>query len=160
MKYSLEAEAEYQARLRSTPLDNHCRSVISVYISFLFREEPDRDFGLLEEYPTLKDFLKDADLDGRSFDSFMKETSIWSSVFGHCWVLMTKPSVVAQTLADQIAQGVRPYVNLLTPLVVTDWKWERKPNGRYDLTYFKYIEDVNDSISDYRDWETDRKSVV
>ena len=65
---------------------------------------------------------------------------------------MTKPGVVAQTLADQIAQGVRPYVNLLTPLVVTDWKWERKPNGRYDLTYFKYIEDVNESITTIREW--------
>jgi len=36
-RYTLETEAEYQARLRSTPLDNHCRSVVSVYISFLLR---------------------------------------------------------------------------------------------------------------------------
>lgn len=152
VKYTLETDQEYQARLRSTPLDNHCRSVISVYISFLFRESPDREFGSIENELMLADFLSDADLDGRSFDAFMKETSIWSSVFGHCWVLMSKPSIEAQTLADQLAQGVRPYVNLLTPLVVTDWRWERLPNGRYQLNYFKYIEDVNDSVTTIREW--------
>jgi hypothetical protein len=155
VKYSLETQGEYQARLRSTPLDNHCRSVISVYISFLFRTEPEREFGLLENDPALSDFLADADLDGRSFDAFMKETSIWASVFGHSWVLMTKPSIEAETLADQLAQGVRPYVNLLTPLVVTDWRWERLPNGRYQLAYFKYIEDVNDSVTTIREWTPD-----
>ena len=155
VKYTLETENEYQARLRSTPLDNHCRSVISVYISFLFRSEPDREFGLLEMDPALEDFLADADLDGRSFNAFIKETSIWASVFGHCWVLMTKPSVAAETLADQLAAGVRPYVNLLTPMVVTDWSWERLPNGRYQLSYFKYIEDVNDSVTTIREWTND-----
>jgi len=155
VKYSLETQGEYQSRLRSTPLDNHCRSVISVYISFLFRSEPEREFELLESDPALEDFLADADLDGRSFNAFMKETSIWASVFGHCWVLMTKPGVEAETLADQLAQGVRPYVNLLTPLVVTDWRWERLPNGRYQLAYFKYIEDVNDSVVTIREWTND-----
>jgi hypothetical protein len=126
-----------------------------VYISFLFRTEPDRDFGLLENDPGLEDFLADADLDGRSFNAFMKETAIWASVFGHTWVLMTKPSIAAETLADQIAQGVRPYVNLLTPLVVIDWSWERLPNGRYQLAYFKYIEDVNNNVITVREWTPD-----
>ena len=155
VKYSLETDGEYQARIRSTPLDNHCRSVISVYISFLFRSEPEREFELLESDPALKDFLADADLDGRSFNAFMKETSTWASVFGHTWVLMTKPSIEAETLADQLAQGVRPYVNLLTPLVVTDWRWERLPNGKYQLDYFKYIEDINDSVTTIREWTTE-----
>lgn len=150
-RYSLETEGEYQARLRSTPLDNHCRSVISVYISFLFREEPQRDLISIWGDP-VESFLRDCDMDGRSFDAFMKEVSIWSSVFGHCYVLMTKPSVAAQTLADQLRQGVRPYVNLLTPLVVTDWRWARQANGRYDLVYIKYIEDVNDSVTTIREW--------
>ena len=154
-KYTLETTGEYEARCRSTPLDNHCRSVISVYISFLFRTEPEREFGLLENDPALEDFLQDADLDGRSFNAFMKETSVWASVFGHCWVLMTKPGIAAETLADQLAAGVRPYVNLLTPLVVTDWAWERLPNGRYQLSYFKYIEDVNDSETVIREWTSD-----
>lgn len=151
VRYALETEGEYQARLRSTPLDNHCKSVISVYISFLFREEPDRDLKDIWT-PQVEQFLDDCDMDGRSFNAFMKEVAIWSSVFGHCFVLMTKPSVAAETLADQLAQGVRPYVNVLTPLVVTDWTWSRQANGRYDMTYIKYIEDVNDSVTTLREW--------
>jgi len=151
VRYSLETDSEYQQRLRSTPLDNHCKSVISTYISFMFREPPERDLDAIMT-PDVESFLRDADLDGRSFNAFMKETAIWASVFGHCWILMAKPTVLADTLADQLAQGVRPYVNLLTPLVVTDWRWHRQANGRYDLEYFKYIEDVNDTVTTIREW--------
>jgi hypothetical protein len=154
-RYVLETEAEYAARLRRTPLDNHCRSVISVYVSFMFRTPPRRDLGSIEGTPGVADFLKDADFDGRSLDAFMKEVSIWSSVFGHAWILMTKPAVPATSLADQLAQGVRPYVNLLTPLVVVDWSWERDASGRYRLTYFKYIEDINDTVTTIREWTED-----
>lgn len=152
-RYVLESDAEYSARLRRTPLDNHCRSVIAVYISFMFREPPARDLGLIDGAPGVEDFLKDCDFDGRSLDAFMKEVSTWASVFGHAWILMTKPSVPADSLADQIAQGVRPYVNLLTPLTVTDWRWQRDANGQYRLVYFKYIEDINDTVTTIREWD-------
>lgn len=151
-KYQLETAAEYSARLRATPLDNHCRSVISVYVSFLFREEPDRDFGSLKGDPALESFLKDADYDGRSLDNFMKEVSIWSSVFGHCFMILTKPNIGATTRAEELAQGVRPYLSILTPLVVTDWNWARKPNGQYVLDYIKYIEDVNGDTTVVKEW--------
>ena len=151
-KYVNETQGEYNARILSTPLENHSKSVISTYISFLFREEPHREFGSIEYDPSLEEFLEDADLDGRSFTAFMKEVSIWSSVFGHCWVLIVKPNVGAQTKGDELALGVRPYVNLITPLLVTDWRWNRLPNGRYNLTYLKYIEDANDSVSTIKEW--------
>lgn len=154
VRYALESESEYLARLESTPLDNHCQSVISVYTSFLFREPPYRELTGVESELT-DDFLRDCDFDGRSFDNFMKDVSTWASVFGHCWVLMTKPDIQAQTEAEQRAAGIRPYVSLLTPLVVVDWDWYRQPNGRYDITYFKYIEDVNDQVTVMREWTLD-----
>ena len=110
-RYQLETDAEYAARLRSTPLDSHCKSVISVYNSFLFREGAERDYGMLEGTPELEAFLDDADRDGRSLDQFMKDVSTWASVFGHCWVIMTKPDVGAITRADEVAAEVRPYVS-------------------------------------------------
>lgn len=154
-RYVLETAAEYDARLQSTPLDNHCKSVISVYISFLFREPAFRELGSIGNNPQIDSILDDSDLDGRSFDSFMKEAAIWASVFGHSWILVTQPSAEAQTAADQVAQGIRPYLNLLTPLVVTDWQWTRLANGRYELSEFKYIEDVNGSVSTFRCWYPD-----
>lgn len=161
-KYQLETEFEYQARLRATPLDNHCRSVISVYNSFLFREEPDRNYDGLEVMPELQDFVKDADYEGRSLNSFMKEVATWSSVFGHCWMIVAKPNVGAVTRADEQQLGVRPYLSLLTPLVVMDWMWTRLPSGKFSLEYFKYLEDVNGDIKTIKEWtpETIRTIIV
>lgn len=151
-RYQLETDAEYVARLKTTPLDNHCQSVISVYNSFLFRKDPDREFGALEMNPELKDFLRDADMDGRNLNAFMKDVSTWASVFGHCWIIIAKPNVGAQTLADEMAQGVRPYVSLLTPLTVLDWSWTRDRSGRYVLSYLRYLEDVNGNVSTVKEW--------
>lgn len=161
-RYQLETDAEYQARLKATPLDNHCQSVVSVYNSFLFREDPDREFGMIEMLPELQDYLKDADFDGRSLNAFMKDVSTWASVFGHCWVIMAKPDVGATTRADEMALGVRPYVSLLTPMVVLDWQWRRQPSGRYELVYFKYLEESNGSVRTIKEWtpETVRTLIV
>ena len=153
-KYVNETSGEYTARLNSTHLENHCQSVVSTYMSFLFREEPCREFEGLDADPAVEEFLNDSDMDGRSLDAFMKEVAIWASVFGHTWILMVKPNVGAQTKGDELAQGVRPYVNLITPLTVTDWRWRRNANGRYDLEYLKYIEEGNDTISTIREWTT------
>lgn len=151
-RYQLESDDQYRARLASTPLDNHCRSVINVYNSFLFREGPEREFGSLESEANVNDFLEDADLEGRSLDSVMKEVATWTSVFGHTWILMSKPNIQAQTLADEITAGVRPYVSILTPLVVLDWTYRRNANGYYELVYFKYVEDINDQIQTIIEW--------
>jgi len=151
-RYVLETDKEYDARLRTTPLENHCQSVISVYNSFLFREEPEREFAGLEALPELEDFLYDADFDGRSLDSFMKDVATWSSVFGHSWIIVSKPNVGAVTVADEMAMGVRPYVSLLTPMVVLDWKYQRQPSGRVELTYLRYLEDVTGDLRTVKIW--------
>ena len=151
-KYVNETEQEYVARIASNYIENHCKSVISTYVSFLFREEPDRDLGLLEYDTTVQDFLEDADMDGRSFNAFMKEVSVWSSVFGHCWVMIVKPNVGAVTVAEEQMVGVRPYLTLLTPLTVMDWRWQRSASGRFTLNYLKYTEEANDSIAIIKEW--------
>lgn len=155
VRYQLETAVEYNNRLKNTPLENHCSSVISVYNSFLFREEPERTLGPIEQSPEVADFIRDADLDGRDLNCFMKDVSTWASVFGHCWIIMAKPDVQAQTQADQLAQGVRPYVNLITPLTMIDWEWDRMPNGRYELCYIKYIEEVTGDLRVVKQWTPD-----
>ena len=156
-RYQLESDREYAQRLAVTPLDNHCRSVINVYNSFLFREEPDREYGDIKDDPLLSDFLYDADLEGRSLDAVMKDVGTWSAVFGHAYILLSKPNIGAATLADEQAAGVRPYISVLTPLVVYDWEYERSPNGYYRLTYFKYAEDDNNSqTTRIVEWYEDR----
>jgi hypothetical protein len=151
-KYQLESDGDYQARLRNTPLDNHCASIISVYLSFLFRTDADRNFGEWEGMADLDQFLENTDYEGRSFNQFMKEVAQWTSVFGHTWVLMTKPDIGATTLAQELEAEVRPYLNVITPMVVNDWTWHRHLNGAYELVYIRYIEDVLDKMTIVKEW--------
>lgn len=154
-RYVNESPGEYMARCYSTALQNHCNSVISVYNSFLFRNPPTRQFGSIEGLSELENFMQDADLDGRNFNSFIKDVATYASIFGHAWVILAKPDVGAQTRGEEISQGVRPYVNMLSPLAVLDWSWQRLNNGRYVLDYFKYIEDINGEIVTCKEWSND-----
>jgi len=151
-KYQLETDAEYQARLRTTPLENHCASVVSVYNSFLFREHPKRSLPQIENMPEYEDFLLDCDYEDRDLDTFMKEVATWASVYGHCWIMVAKPNVGAETRAAEQALGVRPYVSLLSPLTVLDWQWKRSDSGRYKLMYLRYLEDVNGDVRVVKEW--------
>ena len=154
-RYALESNTDYAARLNNTPLDNQCRSLISLYTSFLFRTAPVREFGMLEDNPQVLAMLEDADLDGRNMNAFMKDVAQWASVFGHVWICVAKPDVGAVTLADEQAAGVRPYLSLFNPLAVTDWRWARQINGGYQLEYIKYVEEVNGTETVVKEWTAD-----
>lgn len=152
-RYQLETDNEYQARIDATPLDNQCASIIATFTSFLFKEEPRRDYGSLASLPELEDFLKDADFEGRGLDIVMKDVSTWNQVFGHCWVLITKPNISATSKADEIILNVRPYLSVVTPLTVLDWNYEREINGKYSLSYLKYVEEINGDVQTIKEWD-------
>jgi len=157
-RYQLESNKEYDQRLKTTPLDNQCKALISLYVSFLFRQAPGRDWDAFELVPQLQNIIEDADLDGRNMNAFMKEVAIWSGVFGHCWVCVAKPNANAVTLADELSQNIRPYLSLMTPLAVTDWRWARQVNGAYELEYIKYLEEINDTETTIKEWT--KESIV
>jgi hypothetical protein len=104
--------------------------------------------------------MKDADLDGRSFNAFMRQAQVWSSVYGHVWLMIDKPQSNASTRAEELDQEIRPYMTLITPENVFDWKYERTSSGRHKLVYLKVRESV-DRISNtetevyYRVWRED-----
>jgi len=156
IRYQLEQDHEYAARLFATPLDNQCASVVSVYQSFLFRTPPERIFGSLEGMPEIDDFLSDADQDGQNLNAFMKDASTYASIFGHVWIMVTKPFMGAVTMAEEQASGIRPYVSMMTPLVVVDWDWTRTPTGKYQLSYFKYLEEVNGNFKVFKEWHENK----
>jgi hypothetical protein len=159
-KYINEDQKEYERRLELTPIDNHCRNIVHIYSSYLWRMSPTRNFNSLDGNPLLQFFLNDADMEGRSFNAFMKEAQIWASVYGHVWVILDKPKSNAGTRAEELAQEIRPYVNLFTPENVLDWKWERMPSGRYELVYLKVREALikesdNETEETIREWTKD-----
>lgn len=158
--YNMESGGDYETRIDQTPLDNHVKAVVSVFNSFLFRKSPNREFGSIANDPGLVPFLGDADLDGRSFDAVMRDVSTYSSIYGHCWVVIDKPETNAYTRAEELAQGIRPYISLITPENVLDWNYSRAPNGVYYLTYLKVYESGDRYKDVFRIYTPETISVV
>ena len=141
-RYILETEEEYLKRAEFTPLDNHCRNVVQIYSSFLFRVPPTRNFGSLTGDPQLEQFLMDADFDGRMYNNVIREAQVNASIYGTCWLIVDKPNSNAKTRAEELSQDIRPYISVYTPENVTNWKYERASNGRYYLTSLTVVEDM------------------
>lgn len=152
--YYYESRDDYEKRLRQLGLDNHMASVADIYNSFLFRKPIRRDFGSIETDPGLAPFLKDADLDGRSFEAVMRDISAYAMVYGHTWVIIDKPDTAVMTRADELQQGIRPYISIFTPENVLDWKFERLSNGHYTLSYLKVLEELVDDKQYVREYTT------
>lgn len=146
---------EYAKRILSTPLDNHCRNVVDTYSSFIWRDTPNRMFGSLSENQALTQFLNDADLEGRSFDAVMRDATTLANIYGHVLLILDKPVSDANTLAEELAEGIRPYLSIITPENVIDWEWERQRNGRYEMTMLKIKEYEDDEKCVYRVWHKD-----
>lgn len=159
-EYNLELENEFEKRLQFTPLDNHCRNIVHIYSSFLFRVLPTRKLESLSDDPATQMFLDDADLEGRSFDALMREVQTYASVYGHCWLLLDKPNSNARTRAEELQQEIRPYMNIYTPENVMDWEWDRAASGKYYLKYLKIREFRSREKDVYRLWYLDRIDTV
>jgi len=142
-RYILESPEEYDQRIRHTPLDNHCKNVVQIYTSFLWRVPPTRDYGTLDGDPQLESFLADADLDGRSFDTVMREVQMNASIYGNCWVIMDKPQTNAKTRAEELQQDIRPYMSIYTPENIVNWNYRRAASGRFYLDMLLVVEDIN-----------------
>ena len=154
-RYILESDEEYLKRAENTPIDNHCKNVVQIYSSFLFRVSPTRDYGSLSGDPQLDSFINDADLDGRSFDNVIREMQVNASIYGTCWAILDKPAVQTQTRAEEIQLDIRPYMSLYTPENVLNWNFERSLNGRYILTSLTLLEDLFDDVATIRVWNTE-----
>lgn len=155
-RYLFESDEEYQERVIQTPYDNHCRGVVHLFNSFLFNNPVKRDLQGLENDLNMMSFLKDADLDGRNMDHFMRDVDIITTVFGCAWVVVDKPRVEVTTRADEIGLSVRPYLTLFNPTQVRDWQYERGVNGRYELTYVKILEDQSETHQVYKEFYPDQ----
>tara|TARA_E500000305_G_scaffold103129_1_gene98397 strand:+ start:855 stop:2384 length:1530 start_codon:yes stop_codon:yes gene_type:complete len=157
--YYYESKDDYEKRIRAIGLDNHVKSIIGIFNSFLFRKPVKRDLGQLENAPGINAFMKDADLDGRSFDAFVTEMSALSMVYGNVWVIIDKPSIQVGTRAEELEQDIRPYVSMFTPDNVLDWEYKRRQNGLYELVYLKVKEEVVENKQYIREYTPEEINV-
>ena len=160
-RYNLELDNEYNQRLGNTPCDNHCKNIIQIYSSFLFRVKASRDFGSMADEPSLESFLKDADLEGNNFNSVMKQAQNYAAIYGHVFMILDKPAIQTRTRADELNQEIRPYISIVTPENVLDWNFKREVNGKYYLDYLKVREEVDkDGGTYFRLWFPDRIETI
>ena len=155
-RYNLELDNEFNQRLLNTPCDNHCKNIIQIYSSFLFRVKASRDFGAMQDEASLSTFLRDTDLEGNNFSSVMKQAQNYSAIYGHCLLILDKPKIQTNTKAEELNQDIRPYLSILTPENIFDWNYKRLPNGKYVLDYLKVREEVDSKGGTYfRCWHED-----
>jgi hypothetical protein len=154
-RYILETDEEYLKRAENTPIDNHCKNVVQIYSSFLFRVPPTRNYGSMNGDEQLQSFLNDADLDGRSFNNVIREMQVNAAIYGTCWAILDKPAVQTQTRAEELQLDIRPYISLYTPENVLNWNFERAINGRYVLTSLTLLEDLYDDKATIRVWTSE-----
>ena len=160
-RYNLELDNEYNQRLGNTPCDNHCKNIIQIYSSFLFRVKASRDFGSMADEPSLEPFLKDADLEGNSFNSVMKQAQNYAAIYGHTFMILDKPAIQTRTRAEELNQEIRPYISIVTPENVLDWNFKREVNGKYYLDYLKVREEIDkDGGTYFRLWFPDRIETI
>jgi hypothetical protein len=143
-RYVNETESEYRQRVIQTPFDNHCRSIVSIYNSFIFKNPLIREFGIYSDNPLILSILKDADRENRSLDSFMSDVNITATIFGHALVIVDKPEVSLNTRAEEIDYDVRPYVTMFNPIQILDWDYKQNINGTFYLSYLKLWESGDD----------------
>jgi len=167
-RYLNETAPQLAERLRQTPMENHCKSVVHTYSGFIWRVPPKRSFGALEGNRAALALNVNADKEGGTLNEFMKGVQLWASVFGCAWVVMDKPAVRGATKGDEISRDIRPYLKLYFPLHVLDWRFEESGSGCYELTFLKVRERVDGvhgeggSVGEgwvYRVWSRERVEV-
>lgn len=158
IKYLGEQNApgdSYAKRLAATPLDNHVKTTVDIYGSFLFRTLPKRTLANLIKDPQVMQFMTDVDQNGTSFDTFMKQVNDMAMVLGNMWILVDKPTYAASTQAEQQALGIKAYCCAYTPQNVLDWKYKKSITGKLELVYIKVVEYEDKEICQIAEWAQD-----
>lgn len=124
-----EPNEVYQERLLRVFYENYLGSIVDWYAATLFRTEPIISLdGAPEFYP---EFLRDADLEGRSFVEFCRRAFIQALVFQQSYALIDFPRVTAkaETRAEEDALGKsRAYLVSYTPVDLINWKLDERGN--------------------------------
>jgi len=115
----------------------------------------------MSEEASLDSFLKDADLEGNTFNNVIRQAQNYSAIYGHVLLMLDKPNVQTGTRAEELSQDIRPYVSIVTPENIYDWNYSRSINGKYELDYLKIREEVDKFGGQYfKLWYKDKIDTV
>ena len=157
IKHAMETNTAFRNRVKQAMFVNYCAPIVDIYTAYLFKERPSRDIAGMDG-EAFKQFLFNADLEGRSYGKLMRELSRWASVFGHMGVIVDKPvSDGAKSRAEELAFGVRPYISYYKPSAIINWGWELNYSGPPVLAFLVLREpELKEDVDLYRIWYKDR----
>jgi len=155
-KHERESETNYQRRLKAAYGFSYSKSVVDIFNSYLFKKEfPSEIPESLSNDEQWKQFQKDCNLEGSTFDNFFVDEQRNASILGHVGLLVDKPQSEKATVAEEKEANIYPYVVAYKPMAIMDWKIERDEFGRKKLTYLKVLDDDDR----YRIWTPEKWEV-
>lgn len=143
-----EPKRAYDRRKQRAFYFNYVGSIVDLISSFIYSKDIIRTAsmamptGEIVEDPDLSEFWKDVDRNGTNIDEFMKQTFIFSQIFGHIDVFVDMPvipeGVLILTEADRQAIDLRPYLYFVLPIHLTNWQ----RNDRGDFLWARWREKI------------------
>lgn len=156
IQHERESNANYQARLDQAYGFSYSKSVVDIFNSYLFKKEfPTEIPEVLANDAQWKQFKADCDLEGTEFDTFFVDEQRNASILGHVGLFVDKPQVEKGNRAEEISEGIYPYVVAYKPMAILDWRITRDEYGRKILDYLKVLDDD----SRYRIWTLEKWEV-
>lgn len=133
-----ESEESYKLRLQSSTLLPVMRETIGQMVGRVFFKDVDTD----KVSGSLKPLLDNVDLQNNNLSVFCSAWFADALAFGSSYVLVDFPSAEGnRTLADDKAQGLRPYAVLIRNADVLGWRSELR-NGVPVCTQFRYQQSI------------------
>jgi len=159
IKYPAEQDAKFTLRKSAAYYYNFCKTISDAFNGAIYKKKIIRDGN-----DNLKEFWNSCDYSRqKDMDSFMKQVQLYANNIGHCFVMVDSPKNEAQNRLQEIENGIRPYVYLLSPTVVYDWGID---NITKELTFIKILEPImsnpDDPLADhtivnqYRIWSKNK----
>ncbi len=140
-RHPRESEANHRRRMEEAIGFNYSRSVVEIFLQYLFEQPGLRELGELGGDAQFQAFMQDVDYGGTDYDQFWYECQQYASVMGHVGVLVAKPDSGAMTVAEERREGIYPYLTRYLPPAILDWRYRRNRHGRPELALVKVMDD-------------------
>jgi len=115
VQYPRETPDKYSRRKELAVYPNFVRKIVDTYVAHLFKDPPVRE--TTDNYAR---FIDNVDRNGTYIDDFMKKVAKLTLIFGTVFVIVDKPPGRARTKAEELQQGLLPYVTIRLPSQVEE----------------------------------------
>ncbi len=130
VKNDNEKQKKYDIRKKLSKYYNKSAQVIGTFQGHIWRREPNR---ILPDSTTI--LIENVDRMGMSANRFFAQVTKWAQVLGAYYVLVEYPlnpgygELEKQSIADERALGLRPYLRMIDPRDVLDWGFSTSLGG-------------------------------